>query len=196
MRKYIKSIHFEVVGAYARHKTSEVISLPDSRCILSGNGKRLPLSRRRRSRYVRFRRVRHFLPRHPLDASRDRNRHARIPSSMRTYVGVFTNVISVIMGHPVSVQQCAGRPTASLLEMISVVLPCFSLDFAVTKADVTWDYVGTPIKNRWLKDALKFATATVVPGRQRARRDTIAGNFGSPLDGRWKWNRELIRIDF
>lgn len=105
-----------------------------------GQRKRLPLSRQRRAidrDTSVFEEFRHFLPCHPLDASRDRNRHAGIPPSMRTYVGVFTNVISVIMGHPVSVQQCAGRPIASLLEMISVVLPCFSLDFAVTKADVT-----------------------------------------------------------
>lgn len=51
--------------------------------------------------------------------------------SMRTYVGVFTNVISVIMGHPVSVQRRAGRPAAVVCtKMISVVRSRFSLDFA------------------------------------------------------------------
>lgn len=133
-----------------------------------------------------------FPPASPARRVGNRNRHSRgYRRRCEPYV-VFTNVISAIMGHPVSVQRRVGRPIASLLEMISAAFPCFSLDSAVTKADGTWDYAKTRIKTRWLKDTLKFATATSsVSGAMLSAR-----KFRTVIDGRWKWNRELIRIDF
>lgn len=56
------------------------------------------------TRFSSAEKVEHFLSRHPLDATRWKRCCKVGIDAAVLHVGVFTNVISIIVGHPISVQ--------------------------------------------------------------------------------------------